>query len=74
MPVSVEWLPEVPIFLAVQLGASRQKLVIKWGAFTTMHQVAVLVPDEKLHVLISDAQFFFQKKTKQLSSGTSIAT
>ena len=38
------------------------------------HQEAVLAPGEKLHGLISDAQFFFQNKTKQLSSGTSTAT
>ena len=37
------------------------------------HKVAVLVPDEKLLVLIL-AHFFFQKETRQLSSGTSTAS
>ena len=36
--------------------------------------VAALVLDEKLLFLIFDAPFFFQNKTRQLSSGTSTAT
>ena len=38
------------------------------------NQVAVLVPDEKLLVLIFDRQFFFQNKMRHLSSGTSTTT
>ena len=38
------------------------------------HWVAELALDEKLLVLIFDAQFFFLNKTRDLSSETSTAT